>query len=188
MSEREKMISGAVYEPFCEELERDRNRAKELCMKYNSLLPNQKEEKQKLLKELLGNAGQDSVIEPDFFCDYGYNIELNGFVYINHNSVFLDCAKIKIGADTFIGPNCGLYTAIHPINAEERILGKESAKPITIGKKVWLGGNVVILPGVSIGDGAVIGAGAVVTKDIPENVVAVGNPCKVIKTIDNNGK
>lgn len=183
MSEREKMINGDIYSPFCEELEQDRFRAKKMCLEYNTLLPDQKEEKQKILKSLLGNFGDNSIIEPNFFCDYGYNIEFYGFVYINHNSVFLDCAKIKIGADTFIGPNCGLYTAIHPTNAKERIEGKEWAKPITIGKGVWLGGNVVVLPGVTIGDRAVIGAGSVVTKDIPNDVVAFGNPCKVIKNL-----
>lgn len=183
MSERDKMINGEIYQPFCQELENDRIHAKTLCMKYNSLLPEQKQQKRELLKSLLGNAGNDSVIEPNFFCDYGYNIEFDGFVYVNHNSVFLDCAKIKIGADTFIGPNCGFYTAIHPINAKERIEGLESAKPITIGKGVWLGGNVVVLPGVTIGDRAVIGAGSVVTKDIPSGVVAVGNPCRVIREI-----
>lgn len=184
MDEKEKMINGKIYQPFCEELENARFRAKELCMKYNSLLPHQKEEKQELLKSLLGNAGINSVIEPNFFCDYGFNIEFDGFVYINHNSVFLDCAPIKIGSDTFIGPNCGFYTAIHPTNAKERIEGVEWAKPITIGKGVWLGGNVTVLPGVKIGDRAVIGAGSVVVKDIPSDVVAVGNPCKVIKTIE----
>lgn len=181
MSEKDKMINGDIYEPFCEELTNDRIRAKNLCQKYNSLLPSQKDEKKELLKTLLGSYGKDSVIEPNFFCDYGYNIEFDGFVYINHNSVFLDCAKIKIGDNTFIGPNCGFYTAIHPIDAKTRISGKESAKPITIGKGVWIGGNVVILPGVTIGDRAVIGAGSVVTKDIPSDVVAVGNPCKVKK-------
>lgn len=184
MNEREKMINGEIYQPFCEELENDRFRAKNLCMEYNKLLPEQKEEKQKILKELLGDAGNNSTIEPNFFCDYGYNIELKGFVYINHNSVFLDCAKIEIGEDTFIGPNCGFYTAIHPINAKDRIQGLEWAKPITIGKGVWLGGNVTVLPGVKIGDRAVIGAGSVVTKDIPSDVVAVGNPCKVIRKIE----
>lgn len=185
MSEREKMINGENYLAFCEDLVNDRIKAKTLCMKYNSLSPEKIQEKQEILKELLGNAGENSVIEPNFFCDYGYNIEFDGFVYINHNSVFLDCAKIKIGADTYIGPNCGFYTAIHPITAKERVEGIESAKPITIGKNVWLGGNVVILPGVTIGDRAVIGAGSVVTKDIPSDVVAVGNPCKVIKNIEN---
>lgn len=185
MSEKEKMLNGEIYQPFCQELESDRIRAKELCMEYNSLLPSQQNEKKELLQKLLGNYGNDSVIEPNFFCDYGYNIEFDGFVYVNHNSVFLDCARIKIGADTFIGPNCGFYTAIHPIEAKSRIEGLESAKPITIGKAVWLGGNVIVLPGVTIGDRAVIGAGSVVTKDIPADVVAVGNPCKVIRKIEN---
>ena len=184
MTEKEKMISGEIYQPFCEELEADRNRAKKLCMQYNRFFPKQKDEKRELLISLLGNYGKDSVIEPNFFCDYGYNIEFYGFVYVNHNSVFLDCAKIKIGDNTFIGPNCGFYTAIHPIKAEERNKGLESAKPITIGKNVWIGGGVTVLPGVTIGDGAVIGAGSVVTKDIPANVVAVGNPCKGIKEIE----
>lgn len=182
MGERDKMINGEIYEPFCQELEQDRFRAKELCREYNLLHSDEKDKKQEILKKLLGNAGDSSIIEPNFFCDYGYNIEFDGFVYVNHNSVFLDCAKIKIGADTFIGPNCGLYTAVHPTNAKDRVAGKEWARPITIGNGVWLGGNVVVLPGVTIGDRAVIGAGSVVTKDIPPDMVAVGNPCKVIKT------
>jgi len=186
MTEKEKMINGEIYKPFCPELEEERIRAKKLCMEYNNLKPEQKDEKQRVLKELLGNPGEDSVIEPNFFCDYGYNIEFDGFVYINHNSVFLDCAKIKIGANTFIGPNCGLYTAIHPITATDRIAGLESAKPITIGEGVWLGGNVVVLPGVTIGDRVVIGAGSVVTKDIPSDVVAFGNPCRIVKQIEQN--
>ena len=182
MGERDKMINGEIYEPFCQELEQDRFRAKELCREYNLLHSDEKDKKQEILKKLLGNAGDSSIIEPNFFCDYGYNIEFDGFVYVNHNSVFLDCAKIKIGADTFVGPNCGLYTAVHPTNAKDRVAGKEWARPITIGNGVWLGGNVVVLPGVTIGDRAVIGAGSVVTKDIPPDMVAVGNPCKVIKT------
>lgn len=182
MGERDKMINGEIYEPFCQELEQDRFRAKELCREYNLLHSDEKDKKQEILKKLLGNVGDSSIIEPNFFCDYGYNIEFDGFVYVNHNSVFLDCAKIKIGADTFIGPNCGLYTAVHPTNAKDRVAGKEWARPITIGNGVWLGGNVVVLPGVTIGDRAVIGAGSVVTKDIPPDTVAVGNPCRVIKT------
>lgn len=184
MNEREKMINGELYKPFVDELEEERIKAKTLCQKYNSLLPNQKKEKQRILEELLGNAGNNSVIEPNFFCDYGYNIEFNGFVYINHNSVFLDCAKIKIGNNTFIGPNCGIYTAVHPVASEERNKGFEYAKPVTIGESVWLGGNVTVLPGVSIGDKTVIGAGSVVTKDIPAGVVAVGNPCKILREIN----
>lgn len=183
--EKNKMVNGEIYNPECDELVKARHRAKELCIKYNQLLPTQKTEKENILKSLLAKYGNSPHIEPNFFCDYGFNIEFDGFVYINHNSVFLDCAKIKIGNNTFIGPNCGFYTAIHPIKAQERIKGLESAKPITIGSEVWIGGNVTILPGVTIGNKSVIGAGSVVTKDIPPNVVAFGNPCKIIKTIDD---
>lgn len=184
MDEREKMLNGELYKPFCDELRVDRMRAKKLCMQYNQLTPFQEEEKKELLISLLGKYGKDSVIEPNFFCDYGYNIEFDGFVYVNHNSVFLDCAKIKIGDNTLIGPNCGVYTAMHPINPEERDTGLEYARPITIGKSVWIGGGVTILAGVNIGDGAVIGAGSVVTRDVPPRVVAYGNPCKIVKNIE----
>lgn len=183
MKEKTKMIKGEMYNPEDTELKNDRIRAKKLCMQYNSLLPDEYEKKQTILKALLGNVGNNPVIEPNFFCDYGYNIEFDGFVYINHNSVFLDCAKIKIGENTLIGSNCGFYTATHPIDAKERLKGLEYAKPITIGKEVWIGGSVTVMPGVNIGDRAVIGAGSVVTKDIPPNVVAIGNPCTPIKGI-----
>ncbi len=183
MTEKEKMINGELYFPEDTELVKDRMNAKKLCAIYNSLLPEQKQEKYNLLKSMFGKIGDTCTIEPNFFCDYGYNIEFNGFVYINHNSVFLDCAKITIGNNTFIGPNCGFYTATHPLNAKERIKGLESAKPITIGEEVWIGGGVNILPGVTIGDRTVIGAGSVVTKDIPNDVLAFGNPCKVIKKL-----
>jgi len=184
MTEKEKMRSGKQYNPEDSELVNDRINVKTLCQHYNALLPHQKNEKTELLRKILGQGGENCTIEPDFFCDYGYNIKFEGFVYINHNSVFLDCAEIRIGENTFIGPNCGFYTAIHPIKAEERIKGLETAKPITIGKNVWIGGNAVILAGVVIGDNAVIGAGAVVTKNIPANSIAVGNPCRVIKQIE----
>ncbi len=184
MSELEKMLKGDLYNPEDDQLKSLRNRAKELCMRYNSLLPEQEEEKKKLLISLLAKGGGNCHIEPNFFCDYGCNIEFDGFVYINHNSVFLDCAKIKIGKNTLIGPNCGFYTAFHPLIAKERNSGLESAKPITIGEDVWIGGNVTILSGVKIGNRSVIGAGSVVTKDIPQDCVAVGNPCKVLKSLN----
>jgi len=183
MSEKEKMINGEFYNPTDKELLQNRISAKNLCIKYNTLLPVQYSQKQMILRKLFGKIGNNIHIEPNFFCDYGYNIEIEDSVYINHNSVFLDCAKIKIGKNTLIGPNCGFYTASHPLKSEERIQGFEYAKPITIGKEVWIGGGVTVLAGVTIGDGTVIGAGSVVTKDIPSNVVAVGNPCKVIKNI-----
>ncbi|MBP3821459.1 sugar O-acetyltransferase [bacterium] len=185
MSEREKMMNGELYNPADNELVINRLHAKSLCLKYNSLPLTAISEKREILRKLLAKYGNNSHIEPNFFCDYGYNIEFEGFVYINHNSVFLDCAKIKIGNNTFIGPNCGFYTAEHPIKVQDRIKGLEIARPITIGEEVWIGGGVNILAGVTIGDRTVIGAGSVVTHDIPSDCVAVGNPCRVIKKIEN---
>ena len=123
------------------------------------------------------------MIEPNFYCDYGYNIEIGENFYSNHNLVILDPAKVIFGDNVFIGPNCGFYTASHPLEAEERNKGIEMAKPIKVGNNVWFGGNVTVLPGVTIGDNCVVGAGSVVVKDIPANSVAVGNPCKLIRTI-----
>lgn len=184
MSEREKMINGEIYNPLDPELEKARKYAKKLCTEYNNLPVDADDKKTELLKKLFGKTGKKIAIEPNFFCDYGFNIECGENFYINHNGVILDCAKVKFGDNVFIGPNCGFYTAIHPIKAEERNTVLESAKPITVGNNVWIGGNAVLLPGVSIGNNTVIGAGSVVTKNIPDNVVAVGNPCKVIKHIE----
>ena len=182
-TEKEKMVSGEFYNAFDEDLAVERKKAKSLCIEYNKLLYSDFEAKKELLKKILGKCGNNITIEQNFFCDYGYNIEIGENFYSNHNLVILDCAKVEIGKNVAIGPNCGLYTAIHPINAEERIKWVEKAEPINIGDNVWLGGNVVILPGVTIGKNTVIGAGSVVTKNIPENVVAVGNPCRVIKKL-----
>ncbi|MBR6098676.1 sugar O-acetyltransferase [bacterium] len=183
-SEKEKMLSGEEYLPETNELKTDRKRAKALCNKINSISDTENTERKILLKKLLGKCEDDIIIEPNFFCDYGYNISAGRAFYINHNCVILDCAPVKFGDNVIIGPNCGFYTAQHPINAEERAKGYETAKPITIGKNVWIGGNVTVLAGVTVGDNVVIGAGSVVTKDIPSNVVAFGNPCKAVKTID----
>ena len=136
------------------------------------------------MKEILGKTKGQFLIEPNFFCDYGYNISLGNNFYANHNLVILDCAPVEFGDNVFIGPNCGFYTAEHPIDAETRNKGLEFARPIKIGNNVWFGGNVTVLGGVTIGDNAVIGAGSVVTKDIPANVVAVGNPCRILKAIN----
>ena len=132
---------------------------------------------------MLGKTGDKFLIEPNFFCDYGFNIEIGENFYSNHNLVILDPAKVTFGDNVFIGPNCGFYTAEHPINSIERNKGLEYAKPITVGNNVWFGGGVNVLAGVTIGNDVVIGAGSVVTKDIPANSVAVGNPCKVIRNI-----
>ena len=186
MSEKEKMLNGEYYKPMEDkQLSSDRDRVKELCRKYNSLAYTDIENRDKIIKQILGKTGKTILIEPNFFCDYGYNIEVGENFYMNHNCVVLDCAKVTFGDNVFIGPNCSFYTPIHTLKAEERNSGIEKALPIKVGNNVWFGGNVVVLPNVKIGDNSVIGAGSVVTKDIPANVVAVGNPCKVIKEIDN---
>ena len=183
-TEKEKMINGEPYYPFADDtLTEERNRAKELCFEYNSLPPSKRAEKNEILRKLFGKTAENFLIESDFNCDYGYNIEIGENFYMNHNGIILDCAKVKFGDNVFIGPNCGFYTAIHPIEPKQRISALEAAKPITIGSNVWFGGNVVVLPGVTIGDNSVIGAGSVVTKSIPAGVVAVGNPCKVLRQI-----
>lgn len=183
MQEKEKMLSGKLYNPLLDGLLEDRENAKKLCYDYNLLSPEEVEEKQNIIKKLFNKTGQNFTIEPNFYCDYGYNIEIGENFYSNHNLVILDPAKVSFGDNVFIGPNCGFYTPEHPIDPEERNKGLEYAKPITVGNNVWIGGGVSVLSGVSIGDNVVIGAGSIVVKDIPANTVAVGNPCKVIKNI-----
>jgi acetyltransferase-like isoleucine patch superfamily enzyme len=188
MSEQEKMISGQLYNSTDEKLSEQRIKAKKLCRQYNNLEPDNYEERKSILKELLGKTKENFWIEPNFWCDYGYNIEIGENFYSNHNLVILDPAKVTFGDNVFIAPNCGFYTAGHPIDAELRNQLLEFAYPITVGNNVWFGGNVVVLPGVTIADNVVIGAGSVVTKDIPANVVAVGNPCKVLREITEEDK
>ena len=185
MSEKEKMLSGQLYDAnYDKELIDERMHCKCLCHKYNNLSPDNVEERKSVLKQLLGKTGENFLIEPDFICDYGYNIEIGENFYSNHNCVILDPAKVKFGDNVFIGPNCGFYTAGHPLDVKTRNAGIEYAYPITVGNNVWIGGNVCVMPGVTIGDNVVIGAGSGVTKDIPSNVVAVGNPCKVLNELN----
>ena len=184
MTEKEKMLAGEIYDAnYDKELIDERQKTKELCYDYNNIRPSQIKERKELLKKILGKTKENFLIEQPFICDYGYNIEIGENFYANHNLTILDANKVKFGDNVFIAPNCGFYTAGHPLDAETRNKGLEYAKPIEVGNNVWIGGNVVVLPGVKIGDNAVIGAGSVVTKDIPANVVAVGNPCKVIRKI-----
>ncbi len=184
MSEKEKMLSGQMYfAGNSGELFDERLRCKKLCQEYNNLPIEDLDARKNLLKELLGSVKENYHIEPSFYCDYGYNITLGENFYSNRNLVILDPARVTFGDNVFIGPNCGFYTATHPLDAETRNKGLESALPITVGNNVWFGGNVAVMPGVTIGDNVVIGAGSVVTKDIPSNVVAVGNPCEVLKTL-----
>ncbi len=183
MSEKEKMLSGQLYDAGDTELAKERERCKRLCHQYNSLSPEMVDERKNLVTQIFGKTGKSFLIEQNFWCDYGYNIEVGENFYVNHNCVMLDCAKITFGDNVFIAPNCGFYTAEHPLDVETRNSGLEFAKPIKIGNNVWIGGGVTVLSGVEIGDNVVIGAGSVVTKTIPSNVVAVGNPCRIIKEI-----
>lgn len=154
-----------------------------LCHQFNRLDPIKVKKREKLIKEIVGNIGENFIIEQPFHCDYGYFITIGKNFYANYNLTILDTEKVKIGDNVFIGPNCNIYTAGHPIDIQKRNENLESRIPVKIGNNVWLGGNVTILPGITIGDNTTIGAGSVVTKDIPSNVVAAGNPCKVIKEL-----
>ena len=186
MNDREKMLSGELYDAnYNEDLIKERYIAKDKCYEYNQLKPSSHIEKTKIIKDLFGKTGNTFTIEQPFMCDYGYNIEIGENFYANHNLIILDGNKVKFGDNVFIAPNCAFYTAGHPLDAERRNQGLEYAKPIKVGNNVWIGGNVCVLPGVTIGDNVVIGAGSVVNKDIPPNTVAVGNPCRVIKRITN---
>lgn len=184
-SEKEKMLSGENYLANDKELTRERIHAKKLLHKINVTEYWMNKKTRQLIAELLPNSKNVVHIEPPFHCDYGYNIECGENVFFNVNCVVLDCMKVSIGSNVFFGPGVHIYTATHPLDKMER-RNFESAKPVTIGSDCWIGGQVVICPGVTIGSGSVIGAGSVVTKDIPENSLAVGNPAKVIKKLNEN--
>lgn len=183
MSEKRKMLDQAWYISWDKELVAEREQAKDLLFELNAMKPSMRAERNALLGRLLGRMGANPWIESPFNCDYGYNITVGDNFYANSNCTILDCARVDIGDDVLIGPNVSLYTPNHAMDAEERRKGYERSLPISIGHRVWIGGSVSILPGVSIGDNAIIGAGSVVTRDIPANVVAAGVPCRVVRTI-----
>lgn len=185
MREKEKMMKALLYDANNDsELAKDRNIAKDLCFEYNNLKPSDVEKQKSIIKKLFKRTMGDSFcIMAPFYCDYGYNIEIGKNFYANHNLIILDGASVVFGDNVFIAPNCGFYTAGHPIDYERRNKGLEYAYPIKVGSNVWIGAGVHVLPGVTIGDNVVIGAGSVVVKDIKSNSVAVGNPCKVIRDI-----
>lgn len=185
MTEKEKMLAGEVYDAATDSvLIGERAVCKELCRDYNDLRPGDMDKRTAMLHRILGEIAGDLFVEQPFHCDYGYNIKVGKNFYANFNLVVLDEAIVSFGDNVFIGPNCGFYTACHPLDAQERNRGVEFARPISIGNNVWIGAQACILPGVSIGDNCVIGAGSVVCSDIPANSLAVGNPSRVIRKIN----
>ena len=183
MNQKERMIANLPYKAWLDGLEEERFENKKKIYRYNNLPPEEKEEKDRLIKEILGKTGDWINIEAPFHCDYGYNIEVGQWFFANYNFIVLDVGKVKIGDRVQIAPNVAIYTAGHPIHPDSRNSGYEYGIDVTIGNNVWIGGNSCIMPGVTIGDNVVIGGGSVVTKDIPANVIAVGNPCRVLREI-----
>ena len=188
MTAWEKLLSCQMYNDFDDDLFQRRVAAKKLFRAYNRTEDDQTETRQKLISELFKSVGKNVWIEPDFRCEFGKNISIGDDVYINFGCVILDCAEVSIGANTLIGPNLGINAPNHAIDAEERIKGGCIAAPVHIGRNVWLGGDVKILGGVNIGDNAIVGTGSIVTKDIPANVIAVGNPCRVLRQITEDDR
>ncbi|MDD3186234.1 MAG: sugar O-acetyltransferase [Anaerostipes sp.] len=189
MTEKQKMQKQMLYDAnYDKTLLEERARAKDVCYDFNQLRPSQTEEQTELLKKLLGKTKGEFCIVAPFWCDYGYNIEIGENFFANHNTVILDGGKVQFGDNVFIAPDCGFHTAGHPIDFERRNKGLEYAYPIKVGDNVWIGAGVQVMPGVTIGNNVVIGGGSVVLKDIPDNCVAAGNPCKVIRPITEQDK
>jgi maltose O-acetyltransferase len=185
-TEKEKMLSGELYNALDPELSDERQRTRLLIKDLNDTREDENEKRKSILKKLLPYSGANLWVQPPFYCDYGTNIMTGDQVFFNFNCVVLDVMLVLIGSRTLVGPNVQIYTATHPLDHKERASGLEYAKPVTIGEDVWIGGSAVICPGVIIGDRSVIGAGSVVTKDIPSDVFAAGNPCKVIRKLNGS--
>lgn len=182
-TEKDKMLAGEMYNALDDQLTDERLKARLLIKALNDTREDQTEIRSLVLKKLIPNAGANLWLQPPFYCDYGTNMKIGEKVFFNFNCVVLDVAQVTIGSRTLLGPNVQIYTATHPINYKERASGLEYAKPVTIGEDAWIGGSAIICPGVTIGDRSIIGAGSVVTRDIPANVLAAGNPCKVIRSL-----
>lgn len=183
--ELEKMMSGDLYDATNNTTLLDLlTQTQEMCHDYNLLRPSQTAERTALMRRILGKTGERFKIISPFFCDYGFNIEVGENFFANFNLVILDEARVTFGDNVFIAPNCAFYTAGHPLDVAQRNAGLEYSLPIRVGNNVWIGGNVCVMPGVTIGDNTVIGAGSVVVHDIPAGVLAAGNPCRVIRQLD----
>lgn len=183
MTEKQLMLAGELYLASDPELAAERRRARRLARLYNATTEEEDETRNTLLREWLGKCGPRITIEPPFVCDYGGNIFAGDNLYMNFGCVILDCNTVEIGDNVMMGPNVHLYAAYHPTDPQVRLAGRELAAPIRIGSNVWIGGGAIICPGVTIGDNTTIGAGSVVVKDVPPNVVAAGNPCRVIRPV-----
>ena len=189
MTEKEKMEANMWYDAnYDKELLELRVKAEDLCFELNNVRPSETEKRSGILKELFPNMEENCVVLSPIYTDYGFYTKIGHDTFINHNAYLMDGCGITIGSHCFIGPNCGMYTAVHATVAEERNQGLEKALPIVIGDNCWIGGDVTILPGVTIGNNTIIGAGSVVTKDIPDHVVAVGNPCRVLRPITDEDR
>ena len=188
MNQKERMLAGLPYKAWLDGLAEERLENKKRIYKYNNLPPEAEKEQDELIKEILGKTGENVHIEAPFHCDYGYNIEVGENFFANYNLTVLDVGKVRIGKNAQIAPNVSIYTAGHPIHPDSRNAGYEYGIEVTIGDNVWIGGNVCIMPGVTVGDNVVIGAGSVVTKDIPDSVIAVGNPCRVVRAITDDDR
>lgn len=183
MNQKERMLAGLPYKAWLDGLREERMENKLKIHEYNLTRPDDKKKMKEMIKNILGKTGEDICIEQPFRCDYGKNIEVGNNFFANYNCVILDVAKVVIGKNVMFAPNVSIYTAGHPLHPDSRNSGYEYGIPVIIGDNVWVGGDVVITPGVKIGNNVVIGAGSVVTKDIPDNVIAVGSPCRVIREI-----
>ena len=181
-TERQKMLAGELYDPMDPELSAARARARDLCQALNATREAEQDERRGILGELFGAGGDSVWMQPPFFCDYGTNIELGERVFFNFNCVVLDVCHVRIGDFTLFGPAAQVYTALHPFDAAAR-RREEYGRPVEIGSDVWVGGGAVILPGVRIGSRSIIGAGSIVTRDVPNDVFAAGNPCRIIRPI-----
>lgn len=188
MNQKERMLAGLPYKAWLDGLSEERVANKLKIREYNLLRPDEPEKRDVLIRSILGHAGENVHIEPPFYCDYGKNITVGKNFYSNFNCTILDVGKVVIGDNVMFAPNVAIYTAGHPIHPDSRNSGYEYGIGITIGDNVWIGGNVVVNPGVTIGNNVVIGSGSVVTKDIPDNVIAVGNPCKVVREITEDDR
>jgi maltose O-acetyltransferase len=183
-TEREKMLAGDLYDPLDAELAAARVRARDLCRQLNSLPESDQAARRQLTQQLCAQGGDSVWLQPPFFCDYGANIHLGQRVFFNFNCIVLDVCEVRVGDFTLFGPAVQIYTATHPLNAALRRT-QEFGKAISVGSDVWVGGGAILCPGISIGDHSVIGAGSVVTRNIPPGVFAAGNPCRVIRELDD---